>query len=102
MYNGYHGVTCIIWQGIIFPDGMIILEGPQSGYNTDIMVWSNSIIRVRIRNLMNIREEENRQRLKLYADKIYIHCDIITPAHSERLCRLQIWQRNLNFLMSKS
>ena len=58
---------------VSLPDGMVVLEGPFPGYETDIMVWRDSEIRTEINDIMEARLAENppRPRLRLYADKIY-------------------------------
>ena len=68
----YHG-HYIIWQGVSFPDGMIVLDGPFPGFNTDPMVWRDCEIRQELEEIMisRILEDPPRRCLKLYADKIY-------------------------------
>jgi hypothetical protein len=51
-YNAYHHGHYIIWQGVSFPDGMVVLEGPEPGFMTDIMVWGQCMIRHQIEAIM--------------------------------------------------
>jgi hypothetical protein len=101
-FRYYHG-HCIIWQGVSFPDGMIVLEGPFPGFNTDPMVWRDCQIRHDLENIMLARMMENppRRRLKLYADKIYNTSALVTAAFSERHGALQGWMGIENGIMSK-
>ena len=57
-YNNYHHGHFIIWQGVTFPDGMVVLEGPEPGYFTDVMVWRNSQLRQALELIMQERPGE--------------------------------------------
>ena len=46
-YNAYHHGHFLIWMGLTFPDGMLVLEGPTPGFMTDPMFWRNSQLRRR-------------------------------------------------------
>jgi len=83
---------------------MVVMEGPEPGYETDTMVWRDCQIRHDIEEIMQSRLAENvpRRRLKLYADKIYNTCPIVTPAFSERHGYVQEWMTFENYIMSKS
>ena len=100
-YNGYHHGHFIIWQGVSFPDGMIVIEGPEPGHFTDIMVWRDSLIRQSIDYEMDIRVASGKSRLKLYADKIYNVCPIVTPAWSRRQGAVHDWMTLENSIMSR-
>lgn len=82
---------------------MVVLEGPEPGFQPDTMVWRNCRIRHQIENLMQNRMAENppRRRLKLYADKIYNSDPIVTAAWSLRHGPLFQWMADENWLMSK-
>ena len=97
----YHG-HYLIWQGVSFPDGMVVLEGPFPGFNTDTIVWRDCQIRHDIEEIMQSRiaEEPSRRRLKLYADKIYNSSALITAAFSRRHGNLQPWMTVENSIMS--
>jgi hypothetical protein len=95
----YHG-HFLIWQGVSFPDEMVVLEGPFPGYNTDMIVWRDCQIRHDIEAIMQAREVEQRERLKLYADKLYNNSALITAAFSRRHGPLQDWMRVENSIMS--
>jgi DDE superfamily endonuclease len=97
-YNGYHHGHFIIWQGVSFPDGMIIIEGPEPGHFTDIMVWRDSQIRQDIDREMDIRVTNGQQILKLYADEIYNVCPVVTPAWSRRQGAIQEWMTVENIM----
>ena len=102
-YYSYHHGHFIIWQGVSFPDGMVVIEGPEPGFMTDTMVWRDCQTRGDIEVIMQSRIAENppRRRLKLYADKIYNTCPIITAAFSRRHGQVLDWMTAENFLMSK-
>jgi hypothetical protein len=102
-WNGYHHGHFIIWQGISFPDGMVVMEGPEPGYETDTMVWRDCLIRQQLEGIMQSRQADNppQRRLKLYADKIYNTCPLITAAFNKRHGLVRPWMRAENFLMSK-
>jgi hypothetical protein len=50
----------MIWQGISFPDGMLVIGGPTATYAADTMVWRDSVIRLDLNNIdwPKIRQEE--------------------------------------------
>ena len=102
-YEGryYHG-HYLIWQGVSFPDGMIVLEGPFPGFNTDPIVWRDCEIRHALEEIMVSRLDEHppRRRLKLYADKIYNTSALVTAAFSRRHGDLQAWMTQENRIMS--
>jgi hypothetical protein len=102
-YNGYHHGHFIIWQGISFPDGMVVMEGPEPGYETDTMVWRDCLIRNQLEAIMQSRLADNppQRRLKLYADKIYNTCPLVTAAFNRRHGAVVAWMTAENFLMSK-
>ena len=66
-YNGYMHGHYLIFQGISFPDGLTLVEGPWSGHHTDIMCWNGSDFRTVLDAIMTAREAEQpvRQRLKV-------------------------------------
>jgi nuclease HARBI1 len=101
-WNGYMHGHYIIFQGISFPDGMTVIEGPEPGYYTDTMVWRDCEIRHTLRNIMQDRQAAGQRWLKLYADKIYSTNDLITAAYSLRDNRLglQQWMKTNNRIMS--
>jgi len=82
---------------------MVVMERPQPGYKPDTMVWRQCLIRHQIENLMQGRMANNppRRRLKLYADKIYNTCPIVTSAWNRRHGALFQWMLDENWLMSK-
>ena len=81
---------------------MVVMEGPFPGYDTDTMVWRDCLIRHDIEAIMQSREAElpPRPRLKLYADKIYNTCPVVTPAYSLRHGALALWMVAENRLAS--
>ena len=82
---------------------MVVMEGPEPGYNTDVMVWRDCQIRLDLEQIMQARQAlvPPLRRLKLYADKIYNTGPLITAAFSERHGPLQQWMQDENYLMSK-
>jgi len=102
-YNGYHHGHFIIWQGVSFPDGMVVIEGPEPGYKTDTMVWASCLIRHQLEAIMQSRLADNppRCRLKLYADKIYNTSPLVTAAWSLRHGPIAQWMTDENWVMSK-
>ncbi len=101
-WNGYHHGHFIIWQGVSFPDGMIVLEVPFPGYETDTMVWRDCEIRNQLQDIMDARlaEDPPRQRLRLYADKIYNTSLLIVAAWNLRHGPVNEWQTAENRVMS--
>ena len=93
----------MIWQGVSFPDGMMVLEGPFPGFNTDTVVWRDSEVRADLELIMQSRMAKTppRRRLKLYVDKIYNTSALVTAAFSLRHGPLEQWMVAENFLMSK-
>ena len=100
-YNHYHHGHFIIWQAVTFPDGMIVLEGPEPGYFTDIMVWRDCQLRQQLEAIMQEREEAGLVRLKLYGDKVYNSSALVTAAWSLRHGAVQAWMVVQNSMMSK-
>lgn len=100
-HNHYHHGHFIIWQAVTFPDGMVVLEGPEPGYFTDIMVWRDCQLRLDLEQLMQERQNAGLPRLKLYADKIYNSGALVTAAWSLRHGAVQAWMTVQNAMMSK-
>ena len=101
-WNGYMHGHYIIFQGISFPDGLLVIEGAFPGYQPDTMVWRDSEMRIELERIMIQREAEGRARYKLYADKIYQNSILVTSAYSVRNNPggLLPWQIDINRLMS--
>ena len=101
-YNGYMHGHYLIFQGISFPDGLVVIEGAFPGYQTDTLIWRDSEMRMTLEDIMNERVADGRVRLKLYADKIYGTSILVTAAYSLRQNPggLLLWQIQLNRLMS--
>ena len=101
-YNGYMHGHYLIFQGISFPDGLLVIEGAFPGYQPDTMVWRDSVMRHELERIMVERTAEGRHRYKLYADKIYQNNALITAAYNVRNnpAGLTQWQIELNRLMS--
>ena len=61
---------------------MVVCEGPEPGYEPDTMVWRDCAIRHALEQLMQdcLATAPPRRRLKLYADKIYNTCPLVTAA----------------------
>ena len=58
-YNRYYHGHFLIWQGITFPDGMLVLEGQFPGFETDTYVWRDSQVRNDLEAIMQSRLAEN-------------------------------------------
>jgi len=99
-WNGYYHGHFLIWMGLTFPDGMIVLEGPISGFNTDPMIWRDGQLRVLLEAEMNIRQAQGLPRYKLYADKIFNTCALITATWNLRHGHLAQWMIMENSVMS--
>ena len=92
----------LIFQGVSFPDGMVVIEGAFDGYKNDVLIWRESLMRLKLEELMQERLAVGSPRLKAYADKIYSNSVMITAASGLRTdpAGLQQWQVNLNRIMS--
>ena len=92
----------LIFQGLSFSDGMLIIEGAFPGYQPDTTVWRDSLMREEFEIIMADREAAGHARYKVYADEIYSSSALVTAAYSRRLHRdgLQDWQIKTNRLMS--
>ena len=101
-WNGYLHGHYLIFQGISFPDGMVVIEGAFPGYQPDTMVWRDSQMREDLEVIMAERFAQGRARFKVYADKIYSNSVLVTAAYSCRNYRygLHDWQIRMNRLMS--
>ena len=51
-WDGYMHGHYIIFQGISFPDGMLVIEGAFPGYQPDTMVWRDSLMRENLEAIM--------------------------------------------------
>ena len=100
MWNGYYHTHCMIFLGLCFPDGLVVLEPPFPGYFTDTMCWRDCVLRHQLDEIMAERLLQNLILLKLYGDKIFVTCDLITAAFSLRNGPLAPWMTALNRLMS--
>jgi hypothetical protein len=100
LYNAYYHSHCIIWQGCGFPDGMVVLDGPDPGYKTDPMVWRDCFLKIQLTEIMEQRVAAGLPRLKLYTDKIYNTDEILEAAYSRRFGALQPYMRVSNRIMS--
>ena len=80
---------------------MIVIDGPEPGFHTDVMVWNNSKLRDDFERIMRRRVLAGQRRLTLYADKIYNPSVNMVPAYSLRHGALLPWMVNENSLMSK-
>jgi hypothetical protein len=67
------------------------------------MVWRDCQIRHQLEEIFQDRLNENppRRRLKLYADKIYNHCPLVTAAYTIRHGPVAPWMIHENSIMSK-
>lgn len=83
------------------PDGLVVLEGPEPGFCTDTKVWRDCNIRQQLEVIMQNRLLAGQRRLKLYADKIYNSCSLVTAAWNLRHGSLLPWMSEENFAMSK-
>ena len=100
-WNGYYHMHLILWIGLSFPDGMIVLDGPVVGGETDATQWRDSELRDDLAFIMNWRVNNGLDRLKAYADKIY-HTDLlVTAAYSRRNGHLWGWMHRINLIMSR-
>lgn len=99
-FNKYHHGHFLIWQIVTFPDGNIVLQGPEPGFYTDLMVWRDCEIRPILENIMADREATGQRILKFYTDKIYTTIEIITAAWSRRFGEVLAWMTTENDIMS--
>ena len=74
-------VHYLIFQGVSFPDGMTVIEGAFARYKNDVLVWRESLMRIKLEELMVARVAAGLPRLKVYADKIYNNGVIITAGY---------------------
>lgn len=101
-WNGYMHGSYIIFQGMSYPDGMVVIEGAFPGFYTDVVIWRDSIMRQQLEAVMVQRVANGLPRLKLYADKIYSTGSLVVAAYSLRNNRqgLQPWMVEINGIMS--
>lgn len=101
-WNGYQHGHYLIFQGISFPDGMVIIEGAFPGYKNDTLIWRDSAMKIELERIMVERLQLGQARYKLYADKIYSNSILVTAAYSLRHnpAGLLHWQIEINRLMS--
>lgn len=100
-WNRYFHAHILIYQGITFPDGLLIVEGPEPGFETDWIVWRNCLVRHQIEQIMQTRVANNQRRLKLYGDKMYWNDPIITAAFNNRNGFIILpWMRRINLILS--
>ncbi len=90
----------MLWLGVGFPDGMIVLDPPNPGFMTDPMAWPHSTIRADMIAINAEREARNNPPVRLYADKIFRTDIIIVAAYSAAWGFVQPWMEALNRLMS--
>lgn len=38
LFSGYHDAHCLLWQGLVLACGLIFLDGPHAGHNSDVNV----------------------------------------------------------------
>ena len=126
-WNGYMHGHFIFWQGISFPDGMVVIDGPfpgkltyksvdyqlivlnicfiviyiYTGYYTDIMAWRDSEMQVALEEVMVERAAAGQDRHQLYADKIYYNSILVRRAYSRGNCPLQQYMLESNSIMSE-
>ena len=101
-YSGYLHGHYLIYQGISFPDGMVVIEGAFPGYQPDTMVWRDSNMRHELEHIMAERAVEGRPRYKVYADKIYRNSVLVKAAYNLRNNPdgLLPWQESTNRMIS--
>jgi len=87
-------------QGVSFPDGMVVLEGPEPGHMTDVGVWRDCHTRHMLNRLMQARQAAGKPYLQLYADKIYNSSQLVVAAWSKRHGRVRDWMKVQNLIMS--
>ena len=51
IYSGYKKRHGIKFQGVIFPDGLLILDGPYEGKANDWVIWNASGVEQRLREV---------------------------------------------------
>ena len=88
-------------MGALFPDGMIVIEGPNCGYLTDPMVWNTSSMREQMVAINATRHALGLRHLYFYADKIFRSDLVVIAAYSPRWGVLQPWMINYNNIMTK-
>jgi hypothetical protein len=81
---------------------MVVLEGPEPGFEPDTMVWRDSQMRHELNEIMEERlaELQPRRRLMLYADKIYNNDNIVRAAWSLRHGPVAQWMTDENAIMA--
>ena len=55
-WNGYMHGHYLIFQGLSFPDRMLVIEGAFPGYQPDTMIWRDSLMREELEIIMADRE----------------------------------------------
>ena len=92
-YNRYKKRHMLNWLGFVFPDGMMVLDGPFAGYFTDSMSWTASAAARIIMREMNRRVRDGMPPLFFRADKIFNDGANVRAMWSRRRGDLQPWMR---------
>jgi hypothetical protein len=61
-WNGYYHMHCILFLGVSFPDGMVVIDPPFGGYFTDVMSWRDCFFKHQYGEIMDIREQNGERR----------------------------------------
>ena len=99
-WNRYYHSHVVMWLGLAFPDGMILLDNPNAGFITDPMAWPTSTIQADMIYLNAQRAGIGQPEYHLYADKIFRTDQIIIAAYSAQWGLVTPWMLGLNLIMS--
>lgn len=90
----------MLWLGVAFPDGLMVLDEPNAGFMTDPMAWGTSNLRTEMIRINLQRTMLGLLDVHLYGDRIFRTDAVITAAYSARWGVVQQWMLNSNLIMS--
>ena len=99
-WNRYYHSHVVMWLGLAFPDGMIVLDRPNAGFITDPMAWPTSTIQAEMVLINAQRVLLGQPEFRLYSDKIFRTDLILIAAYSAARGFVTPWMHNLNHIMS--
>lgn len=92
-WNRYYHSHVVMWLGLAFPDGAIVLD-------RDPMAWPTSTTQAEMLLINAQRVLLGQPEFRLYSDKIFRTDQILIAAYSAARGFVTPWMHNLNHIMS--